>query len=64
MVKTYNDFTICENRADVEGEKWSVSKKPIDQFWDGYRFNLTSIILCIQDSSVWIAGIDGTFKEL
>ncbi len=63
-VVTRDNFTICDNRSDVENQRWDRARLPVETYWDSYRFNTTSIVLCTQDSSVFIADINGYFKEL
>ena len=64
MVKTRNGFTICDSRSDVQGQRWDEKKEPVLEFWDKKTFGLTDIILCTEDSSAWIADINGYWKEL
>lgn len=64
MVKTRNGLTLCEARSDVDGQRWDMAQEPVSKFWDARRFGLTDTIICEEDSSVWIAGINGIWKEL
>jgi len=57
-------MTICDERSDVDGERWDIAKLPIEEFWDAKTFGLTDTILCTADSSVWMADINGFWKEL
>ena len=63
-VKTRSGMTICDARSDVQGQKWNEARLPTDEYWDANSFGLTDTILCTADSSVWIANINGYWKEL
>ncbi len=54
MVRIMNGLATASKAADVENQKWSTKRDPVDEYWDYTTFDANDTVLCIENSNVYI----------